>query len=749
MSELKDYEKRWYDPVIAGALIVSFLMMVVSLIFENTFTLEFFSTLTSFLAGTLIMVCLPRIGKFALPSLLLGIGIYCWALADALNFLTVFILRIERPDDIVDTIYLLPNYFYGASVAVYFIQKLKGRALYQFLVNVFCFTLIGFVFLRRFMYYANAYESLDPISLIRVYLYFFVNLFIIIMIFHMVYMIAAESGLKGTNTMILGIFAYITLDIPYNFLTIIGRDPENDWVNLIYMFCMILMAHGIFHQIRHNHVFRLKEHEYNERTIGRLRVTVLASILITIVLFISGLLDQNDVFFLLIAMLGYWVTTASFQNGALNEQLIKQQDLITGLYNRRYSHTVLAECVKEAQDDTFCVYCIDLNHFKPINDTYGHDMGDRVLKEFGNRMLKLPPDYISFRTGGDEFMVIRKHIRGEEDVMDGAEVLLELFHTPMELDAYMFHLSGSIGGAVYRIHTTGIEDLIRYADAAMYEVKHSGKKDDFRLFDSELIKTVERRRELEMRLSRAVPAKDFVLYYQPQIDHKTGIITGAEVFPRLKGRGNDTFSANEIIPVAEETGLMSRLGIWIAEESIGRLSSWIKSTGLDLNVKLNLAPLQLVDTDFIERLKELTREKAVPPEKIRLDISNEVIMGAASSAKTTLRALRDFGFPLSLNDFGGGDINLSHILDCGFQEIDISPSLISRSVSDPEAGILIRSIIAVADVMGISVSAVGVETKEQAELMERMNLGNIQGFYYGRPVPDSEFEKEHLGAISS
>ena len=686
-------------------------------------------------------------GSFALPCLLLGIGIYMWALGDLITFVSAHILHIERPGAIIDTIFLMPNYFFGASVAVYFLQKLKGRAFYKFLVDVFYFTVICLVIMRKFLVYANADSSMDTLGIVRVYLYFFVNLFILIMIFNMTYMIAAETGLKGTNTMILGIFIYIMMDFPYNYLAIIGKDPEVPWLNLIYMLCMILMAYGIFHQIRHKHVFRMRERELNEKTTRRTRIMSLAGMAISVILFLMGVFDKNDLLYLFIAILGYWVTTASFYTGELNEQLIKQQDLLTGLYNRRYSTKVLERCAKDAKDDTFCVYCIDLNHFKPINDTYGHDMGDRVLKELGDRMNRLPGDYVSFRTGGDEFMVIRKNIMGEKEVLEGADVLLDLFHTPMELETYVFTLSGSIGGAIYRIHTTNTDDLIRYADAAMYVVKHSGKTDGFRLFDHELIQTVEKHRDLERRLRNSAPSKDFTLYYQPQIDNLTGEVTGAEVFPRLKGKGNEIYSASEIIPVAEEAGIMSSLGIWIAEESIRRLASWMKSTGRELNLSINLAPLQLLDMDFIERLKSLTEEYSVSPERVRLDISNEVMMGAAVSAKETLSKLKDFGFPLSLNDFGGGDINLSHILDCGFREIHISNSLISRSISDPKAKILIGSIIAIADSMGISVSAVGIETKEQAENMEKMKLVSIQGFYYGRPVPAAQFEKEYLRIV--
>ncbi|MCR5627609.1 MAG: bifunctional diguanylate cyclase/phosphodiesterase [Lachnospiraceae bacterium] len=742
MTDKINFKWQKSDIAVISGVIFCYIGMIIATFMGYGFFIKLFSSLTSFLTATTIMLCLKRMGPYWLPSFLLGVGIYMWSLGDIIDFVSLIILRIPRPDAIIDTIYLFPNYFYGASVAVYFIQKLKGRALYQFWVNVFALSVTGFVFLRKLLSIFDTTLTLNAIELSRVYLYFFINLFILIMMVHMVYMIAAESGLKGTNTMILGIFCYILLDLPYNYLAVIGANPENIWLNLVYMFCMMLMAHGIFHQIRHKHVFYLKEHEYDEKTMKRMRIMIFIGVIISNILFFTKLINQNDLFYLLIVMLAYWVSTASFQNGALNEQLIKQQDILTGLYNRRYSTKVLKEMVSRqyVDNETFCVYCIDLNRFKPINDTYGHDMGDRVLKEFGTRMLKLPNEYMSFRTGGDEFMVIRTGIKSEVGVETGARLLQKLFNTPLEFDSYVFRLSASIGAAIYKIHALNEEELLRFADAAMYVVKHSGKKDGFKLFDKALIKTVEEQRALEETLKSASVEKDFVLYYQPRVDIESSRVVGAEAFPRLKGKEDVLYTAAQIIPAAEETGLMSPLGIWIAETGVKMLVKR-RENDPDFSIKINLSPLQLLDVDFIEKLKSLKKEYDIKPEQIRLDISNEVVMGADNAAKATLKELCANGFYLSLNDFGGGDINLSYILDCGFREIDISHSLIERGMVEPKAKAAIKSVIAIADVMEVTAAAVGIETERQADILKDMNITAMQGYYFGKPVPEEEFER--------
>ena len=746
MSKQENYQRSRLDIPIVVMLIASYIVMVIGTIAGNAFLYTLVSPITAFFAGTLIMICLKRMGGFWLPSFLLAVGIYIWVVADIITFVSEYVVPTDSTAALIQTLYVLPNFFFGFSVAVYFIQKLHGRQLYQFLVNVFTLTIIGFVAIRKLLNYAGSVRALDTFSLMRVYLYFFINFFIIIMIFHMVYMIAAESGLKGTNTMIIGIFVYTILDIPYNYSIVIGNDPENSWQNLVYMLCMMLMAHGIYHQIRHKHVFRLKSYEYNQKTIRRMRILVIVGILLSALLWIIGFFDQSDFFYMLIAMLASLVMTSSFQNGALNEQLMKQQDLLTGLYNRRYSAIVLEECRKSAEEtkEAFTIYCIDLNHFKPVNDTYGHDMGDRVLQKFGSRMLKLPADYISFRTGGDEFMVIRKKTTDEPAAIEGAKTLQELFHTPISLDTYVFNLSGSIGFAIYGTHSDDPEELMRYSDAAMYAVKHSECKDDYRVFDSGLVATVEKHRTLEAKLRNASPEHDFVLYYQPKLEKDSEKLAGVEVFPRLKGPGNEIYTAGELIPIAEETGIMSRLGIWTAREAIRRVAKWNKTYHLDLDVSINLAPLQLLDEEFLTELKILSESDLLPVNRIILEISNEVIMGAAGSAKETLKTLHELGFSLVLNDFGGGDINLSHIVDCGFGGIDMSHSLIVRAEKDAKANALLHSIVAIADNLDLSVSAVGIETESQIDMIRDLDVQFVQGFYYWKPMPADELEKACL-----
>jgi diguanylate cyclase (GGDEF)-like protein len=725
-------------------MLLSYLCFAITTVMQNDFLITVFSPITALLIGILIIKCIDRMGSFVVPTLLLALGVFMWALADILTFFNTWMLHKDAIDSLITIIFLLPNYFFGFAIALYFFKKLKGRELYHFLINSFTLTIVSFVAFRKILEHLHSFDRLLNFDLIRVYLYFFINLLIIIMIVHMLYMSVSEAGIRGINAIMTGIFFYIMLDIPYTYQQAIGNDPENIYQNLMYMFCMMLIAYGILRQALNKHTYRLKTYIYTENAVKRTRLIVVTGIVISCFLWMGHFLAQNDFFYLLITLLAYWIMTSTFHNDSLSEQLLKQQDILTGLYNRRYINTVMEEAVTAASETgtRFAVYCIDLNSFKPINDTYGHDMGDQVLREFGSRMLELSSDYVSFRTGGDEFMIIRKSIENSTDVTDSAQTIQSLFNRPVNVVTYTFRLSGSIGVAVYPEDSDNTETLMRYADAAMYTVKHSTHKDGYRIFDRSLIDTVEIKRLLESRLKNADPARDFALYYQPRVSSQTGELIGAEVFPRL--RGEDEYSAAQLLPIAEEVGLMKRLSIWIAETAIRQLCAWNKDRKDKLYISLNLSPLQLLDKDFVEFLTQVTKELDIDTSLIHLDIGNSVIMGASDTAKDTLVYLSKFGFSLALNDFGGDDINLLHILDCGFSIIHLSPSLVRRLDSDKKAEVLIRSIIALTESMSITAAAVGVETAGQEKILKEMGIHSLQGYYYGRPQEAQAFESRFI-----
>lgn len=757
-----------------------YIVFVVSTIAEVDFAIELFSTLTAFSAGTIILCCLDDMDDFFWPSILLTMGIYSWAFADLIRFTNHYVLGEDPLSLFVRTLYLMPNYCFGLSLTTYIVIKLKGRRreLSYLLANAFCLSGIEFVLTRKMLHYISKDVTLSFATEIRVLMYFFINFFIIILIIHLFRLIGASNIRTGTALVPFGILAYIVFDFQYNYQEAIGKEPENIFTNLIYMLFMILVAVGIMIQNNKKHRYFLAVSDFSSKAIKTRFIITSVGLAINITACALHFLTLDEALYIIILLMAYLIMLYISRTDMLNEHLLEQQmketealedmveekthelkeankylerlsstDLLTGLYNRRFGYEYLEKLHKECEENNggYSVLCIDLNQFKPINDTYGHEMGDKVLKEFGDRMLALPDKFTAVRTGGDEFMLI---MRNDNDINSpdyklyieqDAFSIQRMFHTPVILDTYVFHLSASIGVASYPEDSTDMATLVQYADSAMYTIKHSSQKDGYCLFDSSLVKDAIKDKELKEKLSKADPEHDFELRYQPQYDVNEGKVVGVgvEVFPHLNN-GEDDISPATLIPLAEELGLMNSLGTWLTKTSMEQINAWQKELNKELTLTINLSPLQIIDDDYIRFLENIGKEYGIDYSRVTLDIDNEVIMSSVASSKATIKRLHERGFKLSLNNFGGGDINLSYVLNCGFDGLKLSPSLIANA-DKPDTMKLIKSIIAIAKSFNIEVTAVGIESDEQAERMQALGITKMQGYHFGKPSTVNEF----------
>ncbi|WP_091870601.1 bifunctional diguanylate cyclase/phosphodiesterase [Butyrivibrio sp. INlla16] len=759
------------------ALMVSYGCFVVSTFAGASLLLTLFSPITACLAAAVIYISAYISEAYRKHMTLLGLGILAWVAGDLMTFIFNYINPSPAIDTIGSIFFIFPNYFFGLALVLYLFKKLNRSSLNRIAYSSFAITIIGFVLLRKFLdvLLGGVYPS--PIQYARALIYIFLNFFIMMILFFLLTMVTGLSLKKGTCLVPLGIFLYILIDFDYTYKEAMGRDPENVYMNLLYMLFMIMIAHGTYSQAEFGYSFDIVNYQRGKKSTTFLKVLVSTLVLLDGFFYFINFLSENEFFYILIAVMGYWIMSATHDNSMLDEQLLKQQreqnqilekqveektkdlqfayenlqklsstDILTGIYNRRYNAMYLRQLTGEyaTSGQRYAIFAIDLNHFKPINDTYGHDMGDRVLAEFGQRMLSLPKNLIPFRTGGDEFMIVMEDVIGRKDVLEAAEKLQKLFNTPVALDTYSFNLSGSIGIAIYPEDSDDVNLVVSYADAAMYSVKRSTIRDDYKFFDKALVASVEKHRLLESIIKKADPEKDFILHYQPIVNMSTGKLLGAEVYPRLKQNTDFEYSIGELIPIAEECGLMDSLGKWIVTEAVSRMSTWNSNRDEALNISINLSALQLLDATFINHLKKVTKDMNFPIGNLGLDISTSVMLSAEETSKEALLDLCNFGFPLCLNDFGGGELRLSNFLDCTFKVIKISHTLVSRANRDDSSLLLLKSIHALARSLDIISCAVGIETKEQADKIREIGINYAEGYYYGKPCSAEEFEENYL-----
>lgn len=768
--------------IVFTMMVSAYFVFAISTFMGAEFAIELFSAITAWLTGILILVCIENIEVFYISSILLSIGIFSWALSDTIRFVNHYILGVEPLSYVVRTLYLLPNYFFAMALLVYMMKKLKGRRreLSYLMANAFCVSGIGFVLIGKLLNIIASGNEVTRSSTIRAMLYFLVNFFVILLIIHLIRMVEGESLKRGSNLLPLGILCYILIDIQYNLKEASGQEPENIYTNLLYMLFMIMMAVGIMIQNKKQYVYFFGVTDFSAKTIRRRVAYTFVVVLVDLGAWVTGCLKLNEALYIVILLMAYMIMTYISRSDMLSETLLEQQmqqneiledkvlektrelkeaneyleklsstDLLTGLYNRRYGYDYLDRLHGECKENGrgYTIFCIDLNGFKPINDTYGHEMGDRVLKVFAERMLSLPERYIAVRTGGDEFMLIMKRGEDEESIEKEASSLRDMFHTPIFMDTYEFNLSASIGAASFPEDAGDTTTLIQYADEAMYIIKHSGHKDGYKLFDSSLVTDVVRNEKIKKRIESADPEKEFVLRYQPQYDVSRDKLVGVEVFPHLKEEDGDV-SPSVLVPLAEELGLMNPLGIWITRTAMKQVSDWNRELGRELMLTINLSPLQIVDNDYIEFLEHIGEDYNISNSMITLDVDNEVIMGSVESAKATLIRLRKQGFNLSLNNFGGGDINLSYILECGFNGLKLSRTVVSDIGDNPMSLELIRLIKAMADSMNVAVTAVGIENEEHLSKVLELGIETMQGFYFGKPVTAKEFKLQKVAEKS-
>lgn len=750
-----------------------YLLTTVFTLLDNRVGIEFCAPVATFLVFLILMSQLKHLDPHKFSTACMGVGFLCIDLFYIFRFVTHYIGNYDTYKDFVGLIYILPSAFFFLNETSFLIFKLKSkrRDLAHLFSNTFAVAIVGSVIIMK-LYRRNVGE-IQTVRQMYYLVLIFIAFYVAMTSLQTFHLVGRENMFKGTLLTTSSMLIYEILDIQYIYIVASGGFPDDYYIDLIYMALMILMTAGIVIQVQKKYYFEFKGWDYGEHATRFRFVVALLTTIGALICVRIGFLDKVEAAQIVIVAMAYVIMSYMSRADNLGDELLEHEkrqnvileekvkeqtasltevnkklellsstDMLTGLYNRWYAGKYMDELQEKTgmSGKRYAFFAIDLNNFKPVNDTYGHEMGDRILEEFGYRMRELPDEYTCFRMGGDEFLVIYRMHNDAPFPDSAAEDLRKLFNSPVYCGSYVFQLSASIGISLYPHDSSSIEELLQYADAAMYYVKKSGNKDNYKFFNKRLIEIISTTSSIERRLKTAKPEKDFVLFYQPHVSTKTKQIEGAEVYVHLSGDLED-ISPVEIIKAAEESGYITKLGVWVINTAIRQIDAWNKKYGKALSLTINMSPLQLVNTQFEKTLKNVTKELDFLPSMITLDVSNAVIMGAAKSSKDAMTALHEEGYLLSLNDFGGGDINLSFVMDCGFNGIKLSRSLVTESVTEARAKMLVKSIIAVAENFGITVTAVGVETKEQSDNMESFGVDELQGYYYGKPVKAEEFEK--------
>lgn len=420
-------------------------------------------------------------------------------------------------------------------------------------------------------------------------------------------------------------------------------------------------------------------------------------------------------------------------------------DYLTGLGNRRYFIEMLESSVKENRDRFTYLLLIDLDHFKTINDTLGHDVGDQLLIEVSQRMSKLAKrgDHFVSRLGGDEFCILSKGFdtneRCLEDAQEFAKELLDQIKYSYIIEGNHLFISSSIGISIINNPKLQANEFLKEADIAMYEAKSNGR-DGIIIFNDELCKLIENKLEIERNLHFAVERNEVRLQYQPQVNAK-GQVVGCEVLARWYNEQLGFVSPDVFIPIAENTGYILELGEYILERALQALVKWDRS-GIKLRqLSINISMRQFLDHGFVDMVEKLFDRYNIYSFKTQVifEITETSTSDNLKKIVDVINELRGLGIKFSLDDFGTGYSSLSYLSEMPMDELKVDKSFISR-LSDEQQALLVKSIIEISRNMNLSIVAEGVEEKYQKDFLEELDCDLYQGYYFYKPLCQEDFE---------
>ncbi len=433
-------------------------------------------------------------------------------------------------------------------------------------------------------------------------------------------------------------------------------------------------------------------------------------------------------------------------------QYAASHDSLTGLPNRAMLTDRLRQCILRAdrQAGYLCaVLFIDLDNFKLINDSFGHDAGDELLVQTGGRLLtalrgndsvaRLAVD-MAARLGGDEFVILLDALRSSQDVLRVAERIQQDLTQPFHLRGHEITLSGSIGVTLIQPGSRA-EDVLREADTAMYRAKLAGKA-QHAVFDVGMYAAAKERLKLENELRRAMEQQQFELFYQPIVNLSSAGVAAFEALLRWRHPERGLVNPADFIPIAEETGLITEIGRWVLEQSLRQLAAWHQRTGVDpeLGITINVSRRQLFDRSLASQLRQLLTEFSIPPHLVRLEITESVIVIDPQMTRQAINRLKKAGVQLYLDDFGTGLSSLSCLMDFPIDALKIDRSFVEGLKQGRTVTAIVHAVTSLARNLGIAVVAEGIADEAQLAQVLTLDCDFGQGFLFSPPVPAKEAE---------
>ncbi len=490
------------------------LIYSVAVLLDADLVYNLFSPMTAFSAVILIWLSIPNIGRYKTSAYAFMLGIFLWFTADILLFFCTYVLSDDTLfSDLSDKLYLAPDYCFAAGLVIYTFHEFSKTQFQRLMANTFMITVCVFVLGQRFFGFKSSDAEHMDADTVSTLLYFFIVLFTL-MIMLMIFLITRfKHHTRAAYLSAIALAIYNIFEIRYTYYMSVEKDPESVYIDIIYLLGLVVYAlsysdPSIAARSKENLLAKSKTRPLQMYIVYINSVLIMMS---SIVLYAGGFFHVSDLYILLVATMAYIIMEKSMQANLLTEQLlaakeadnerlerlvaektkelsdmneyletISNTDALTGLYNRRYGFSLLETLTEDERRQPFALFSMDLNFFKPINDNYGHDKGDHVLRVVGKRLSHISnEDYTAIRVGGDEFMLVLENVEDIKTAESFAEKICKSIDDPIADKEHTYQISTSIGIAVYPQDTDNIEQLLQLADTAMYSIKHKTKTSSY------------------------------------------------------------------------------------------------------------------------------------------------------------------------------------------------------------------------------------------------------------------------------
>jgi len=417
-------------------------------------------------------------------------------------------------------------------------------------------------------------------------------------------------------------------------------------------------------------------------------------------------------------------------------------DSLTGLPNRYMLNDRLQQCMDFADRyrSKLAVAFLDLDQFKLINDSMGHEIGDQLLMIMSDRLSGCIREVDTVvRLGGDEFVILLTNIQKVDDIAHSMQRILSAVAQPCIINDLDFVVSCSIGISMYPDDGTNPNTLLKNADSALYKAKHAGRN-NYQIYTQELNEDLTERVKIEYRLRLAIERGEFLLHYQPKVDFTTGMISGAEALIRWQPPGEELIPPLKFIQIAEETGLIEKIGEWVLITACQKAKELKEKMGRAIPIAVNVSPRQFRQPNLARMIKNVLEVTSLDPDCLELEITESTLIDDSTKFIETLHTLKKIGVKLAIDDFGTGYSSLAYLKDFPIDRLKIDKAFVSNLENDPANTAILKAIIVLGQSLGLKVIAEGVETAYEHEYLQSIGCDELQGYYFSKPLPADQFE---------